>query len=346
VSDVGGWWLIGAGSRGIVDDSVMADIPLIGEGTVQPCGCPTPPLVGVYGLIDPASEVLIELDERDVVVGGFPHHHPLLTGAICGAAELGALLPREVARLIVDRAGVVRAAGRPTSVEVSRPDLRIRVAPREVGVHVVLRGEEHSAPRALARTTVSEDSFWQLFDAAPVPLAIEIAATPTGMGASRFNRRFTEVFGYDATDIPTVQHWWPLAYPDEAFRAIIRDEWFRRVQGAIASQSSIDPMQATVQCKDGTQRDIEFFAAAVGDRHVVVFVDLTERNRAARQLREAREEVQALSTLLPVCAWCKRLRDDEGYWQLLEEFVKRRTGATVTHGICDDCRARHFVSRR
>ena len=313
---------------------------------MQPCGCPTPDAVGLYGLVDPACEVLVELDEHNAVVGGFPHTHELLAGSLCRGADLGALLPGEVARLILDRARIVRAERRPSSLDVVDPHLHIRVAPGEQGVHVLLRGEECSAMSALARATVSEESFWQLFEAAPVPLAIEVAATPSGQGASRFNRRFTEVFGYDATDIPTVQHWWPRAYPDDAYRDRIRDEWFRRVQHAVASQGAIEPMEATVTCKDGTLRDIEFFAAAIGDQHVVVFVDLTERNRAARQLREAHDEVQALTTLLPVCAWCKRLRDDEGYWQLLEEFLRRRTGATVTHGICDDCRARHFATRR
>jgi len=45
-----------------------------------------------------------------------------------------------------------------------------------------------------------------------------------------------------------------------------------------------------------------------------------------------------------VCAWCKKLRDDQGYWQLLEEFLARRAGVTVTHGICPDCRAQHFAN--
>jgi PAS domain-containing protein len=211
-------------------------------------------------------------------------------------------------------------------------------------VLVLLRGVAVTGAEALERSTISDESFWQLFEAAPLPLAIEIAVAATGEGASRFNRRFTEVFGYTAEDVPTVQHWWPLAYPDPVYRARIRDEWFARVATAVAQQAAIAPMEATVTCKDGSLREIEFFAAAVGDRHVVVFVDLTERNRAARELREARTEVHALSDLLPVCAWCKKLRDDKGYWQRLEEFVARRTGATVTHGICPDCRSANFAT--
>jgi PAS domain S-box-containing protein len=299
----------------------------------------------MYGLIDPVCELLIDLDEHAAVTGGYPHLSPLVAAPLCRSPDLIGLIPAELAHLIVDRADVVRSAGQPTAFEVVSPHLRIRIAPHDGdrGVTVYLRGASVATAQELARATTSDESFWQLFEAAPLPLAIEVAVTPTGEGASRFNRRFTEVFGYTAEDVPTVQHWWPRAYPDPVHRARVRDEWFRRVREATMHQTAIAPMEATVTCKDGSLREIEFFAASVGDRHVVVFVDLTERKRAARQLRDAQAEVQVLSELLPVCAWCKRLRDDSGYWQLLEDFVSRRTGATVTHGICPDCKGQHFA---
>lgn len=53
-------------------------------------------------------------------------------------------------------------------------------------------------------------------------------------------------------------------------------------------------------------------------------------------LLSAREEVETLSGLLPVCAWCKKVRDDEGYWQQVEDYLSRRN-IQVTHGICVDC---------
>jgi PAS domain-containing protein len=318
----------------------------MGEVAAQLCGCPLPVADGWYGLVDPSSELLIELDEHASVVGGFPHISPLIKDMLCRTSDLSALLTEEVRQLVVDRAEVVRSAGQPSSLESVPCGLRIRVAPHRGGVVVLLRGAEIRAMDVLARSTMSEESFWQLFEAAPLPLAIEIAVTPTGEGASRLNRRFTEVFGYTAADVPTVQHWWPLAYPDPDYRAVIRDEWFRRIGLAVTDHSRIAPMETTVVCKDGSQREIEFFAAAVADRHVVVFVDHTERKRAARLLHDARAEVQALTELLPICAWCKKLRDDKGYWQLLEEFIGQRTGATVTHGICPDCRTRYFVGRQ
>src|SRR5450759_3473266 len=54
-------------------------------------------------------------------------------------------------------------------------------------------------------------------------------------------------------------------------------------------------------------------------------------------LRRALDEVTTLRGLIPICAWCKKVRDDEGYWQQLEEFLSDRTQATFTHGMCAEC---------
>jgi len=54
----------------------------------------------------------------------------------------------------------------------------------------------------------------------------------------------------------------------------------------------------------------------------------------------AREEVSRLSRLLPICAWCKNVRDDEGYWRQIEAYVSEHSGAEFTHGICPPCEAR------
>ena len=54
-------------------------------------------------------------------------------------------------------------------------------------------------------------------------------------------------------------------------------------------------------------------------------------------LRRALDEVTTLRGLIPICAWCKKVRDDHGSWQQLEEFLSERTQATFTHGMCADC---------
>ncbi|MBI5383907.1 MAG: response regulator [Verrucomicrobia bacterium] len=80
---------------------------------------------------------------------------------------------------------------------------------------------------------------------------------------------------------------------------------------------------------------------------ILVFRDVTERTRqqAERerlitQLQEALANVKALSGLLPICSWCKKIRDDRGYWEQVETYVKKHSQAEFTHGICPDCLAK------
>lgn len=54
-------------------------------------------------------------------------------------------------------------------------------------------------------------------------------------------------------------------------------------------------------------------------------------------LQASLDDVRQLKELLPICAWCKRVRDDEDYWHNLDEYVHQQTGTGFTHGICPQC---------
>ena len=60
------------------------------------------------------------------------------------------------------------------------------------------------------------------------------------------------------------------------------------------------------------------------------------------ELSKTRVEMNALSGLLPICAWCKKVRDDAGYWGQVEEYLGRHTQVEITHGICASCVAERF----
>lgn len=77
--------------------------------------------------------------------------------------------------------------------------------------------------------------------------------------------------------------------------------------------------------------------------------EVAERRKAEEALRQANRELQealvnvkALKGLLPMCAWCRKVREDEGYWSELENYVAAHTDTAFTHGICPDCRRKHF----
>jgi DNA-binding response OmpR family regulator len=80
-----------------------------------------------------------------------------------------------------------------------------------------------------------------------------------------------------------------------------------------------------------------------GIRIVELQAQLAER---VKQLEEALASVHQLQGLLPICCYCKRVRDDNNYWQEVENYVSHRSGTMFTHGVCPDCRAAVVESDR
>ena len=64
---------------------------------------------------------------------------------------------------------------------------------------------------------------------------------------------------------------------------------------------------------------------------------LLESRRVSAHLADVLGHVKMLRELLPICAWCRRLRDDDGYWREVEAYFHKRAGVDFTHGICPDC---------
>jgi len=62
-----------------------------------------------------------------------------------------------------------------------------------------------------------------------------------------------------------------------------------------------------------------------------------EREQLIAELQEALAKVETLSGLIPICAWCKKIRDDVGYWQAVEKYIEEHSRAEFTHGICPEC---------
>lgn len=55
------------------------------------------------------------------------------------------------------------------------------------------------------------------------------------------------------------------------------------------------------------------------------------------------EELHRLRGMLPICAWCKAVRDDQGYWRDIDAYISEHTDARFSHGLCPACRQKHFA---
>jgi hypothetical protein len=73
----------------------------------------------------------------------------------------------------------------------------------------------------------------------------------------------------------------------------------------------------------------------------VVLID-----RTANQSRKLSAHVDLLEGMLPICSFCKRIRDKNNQWQILEKYITDRSDASFTHGVCPDCMKEHYGDSR
>ncbi|MDP2694213.1 MAG: PAS domain S-box protein [Gallionella sp.] len=163
--------------------------------------------------------------------------------------------------------------------------LKDRLARLPAAVRRVLSAEQGIRARKAAEKALqqSEADLMALVEHSPIAMIVDVGVEPDEKFVM-MNRKFTELFGYTMEDVPDVHHWWPLAYPDEKYREQLRAEWTRRVEKAVQNHGDIEPMEATVTCKDGSSRYVKASLASIGSRNIVTLEDLTERKKAEEEL--------------------------------------------------------------
>jgi PAS domain S-box-containing protein len=127
-----------------------------------------------------------------------------------------------------------------------------------------------------------------------------------------------------------------------------RGEFFARVSAGERSSCAMGALSAL--CADGTLISVDIkLSPFAGERALYVMVsvrDATARleraathDRLVREYDAALRTVEAFGDLIPICAWCKSVRNDKGYWMRVEEFITQSLVAevTFTHSICPDC---------
>lgn len=77
-------------------------------------------------------------------------------------------------------------------------------------------------------------------------------------------------------------------------------------------------------------------------RHQIIKEAGKRIQREKEKVEEALLEVKKLSGLLPICSFCKKIRDDKGYWNQIESYIHEHSEATFSHGICQECAKKHY----
>ncbi|MBF0544402.1 MAG: PAS domain S-box protein [Candidatus Riflebacteria bacterium] len=137
----------------------------------------------------------------------------------------------------------------------------------------------------------SEEKFRLLVKLAPLPLGVI-----SSNGQIEFlNDQFEKVFGYSLSDIPNIDQWWLLVYPDEVNRKTARETWESAVKTAADEKTNTKPMEFRVTCKDGRVLLLEISGITIMDKILATFVDITDRKITEETLRVTKERLQIVS---------------------------------------------------
>jgi len=154
----------------------------------------------------------------------------------------------------------------------------------------------------------------------------------------RLSPAWERTLGYPVRELLT-RPWTDFVHPDDVHASQVATD-------GVEGGGTVTSFENRYRAKDGTYRWLLWTSTLIPSRGLSFGVarDMTaqklqaeERERLIAELKEALANVKTLGGLLPLCAYCKKIRDDQHYWQTLETYVGARTNAQFSHGICPSC---------
>jgi PAS domain S-box-containing protein len=154
----------------------------------------------------------------------------------------------------------------------------------------------------------------------------------------RLNPAWERTLGFSVEELqskPMIE----LVHPEDRERTLDQN---RKVRAGGQARS----FENRYLCKDGSFRWLLWNATADLENQRIYSLarDITERKQAeeereklVRELQTALAEVRELREILPICSYCRSIRDDQDYWQSLEHYVSNHTNTQFSHGICPTC---------
>lgn len=138
----------------------------------------------------------------------------------------------------------------------------------------------------------------------------------------------------------------------ESFRVVVSDWMMPNVDGLELCRRIRQRPDAEyiyfilLTSRDATEQNQREAADAGVDDFLTKPLDLPElwtRLRVAERILKYTTQVRQLEEMLPICSYCKKIRDDQNYWQQIEGYISERTGSDFSHSVCPDCYQRVLV---
>ena len=185
----------------------------------------------------------------------------------------------------------------------------------------------------------SRESFQQLFEEAPIGMAI----LASGLAFTKVNRALCEMLGYSREELNGLNFAGFVLPADLDTHLAAAEEFLEGRRSSFKLEARYLPKVGDPLWGSLTVERIEDSTGQM--LFVLVMVEnISERRRAAaereriiEELQEALANVKTLRGLIPICASCKKIRDDKGYWSQVEVYVRDRSDAEFSHDICPDC---------
>jgi PAS domain S-box-containing protein len=332
---VRGFVIVGSDAILAPHDSALAQLPsvlrdlrrLAGADSVEQRG-----LDSIQTLIATRASLAAEIIRTRRVAGAAAASSLLITGP---GTQLGDLLRRLIGGMVAvqhaerDRRIAALQEHAKSTRGIVLAGWLIAILAVGVATMLVFRGLA-SRERAEAHVRELADDLQDLYDHAPVGYH---SLDAHGIFV-RMNQTELGWLGYARDEIVGRMHFTDLLAPASREGFELNFERFRAT-GEVRDQAY------SLFRKNGTILPVLLSASAVRDadgRFVMsrgVSMDVTERRRME-------VEVQTLSGLLPICASCKKIRDDRGYWNQIESYISRHSRAEFSHGLCPECLQRLY----
>jgi CheY-like chemotaxis protein len=164
-------------------------------------------------------------------------------------------------------------------------------------------------------------------------------------------RKSLEVLGHQVTEARDGEEGW-TAWQAGRPRVIVSDWQMPKLDGLrlcrrLRARQGEDYIYFILLTGSKSTAQNQRKAAVAGiDDFLTKPVDLSAlwmRLRVAERILKYTVQVNRLEELMPMCSYCKKIRDDQNYWQQIESYINERTGSEISHSVCPDCYARVVV---
>ena len=161
------------------------------------------------------------------------------------------------------------------------------------------------------------------------------------------NKKFAEILGYSVEECLNNMHFQQTVHPEDL--DVVREQISKRISGKV---NSVNYTFRGIK-KNGKMIHVEIFGSTIqlSGKPAVAgsILDITarkqveeEREELIEALQKALSEVKTLRGFIPICSYCKKIRDDKGYWSQIESYIHKHSDAECSHGICPECAKKYF----